>query len=281
MSINHQYIYSIVHRILNLWLPVIQSMSRTVAQDPQCNAVIESSYWCHISPPYYAIVNVSETQPRTVVCTIPQSTGQAIYIKNHFGEDVLSHPILKNYVYQTSDPSSVPWNTQESDSNKRNYDVEISWTSDTGIQERLRILQCEALFHQTNYVCKTSVVNVKFIQAEPEGTFYWFSWSMLWNAIIHGYIVLSGCGNLCVTWEICMKDVKNYSPLKHSWCLCNQTVLSRTLHMTPMASELVYCSQLNRTGFLDSVSNLAAIHINIYTTNVIRCKLCLLIVACL
>ena len=144
----------------------------TVAQDLQCNTVIATSYWCRISPPYYATVNVSKTQPGRVVCTIPQSTGQAIYMKNQFGEDVLSHPILKNYVYQTSDPSSVPQDTQGSE---RNYDLEISWTPDTGIQDRLRILQCEALFHQTNHVCKTSVVNVNFVQAEPEGTFYWFS----------------------------------------------------------------------------------------------------------
>ena len=85
---------------------------------------------------------------------------------------MLSHPILKNYVRQTSDPSSVPQNVQESDSDVSNYDLEVSWTLDTDIQERLKILQCKALFHQTNYVCKTSVVNINFTQAEPKGTFF-------------------------------------------------------------------------------------------------------------
>ena len=84
-----------------------------------------------------------------------------------------SHPILKNYVHQTSDPSADP-SAVPQDSGERSYDLEIRWTPDTDIQERLRMLQCEAIFHQTNnYVCKTSVVNINFIQGElePEGTF--------------------------------------------------------------------------------------------------------------
>lgn len=150
---------------------IIIALIYTVAQD-QCSAVIENSYWCRISPPYYATVNVSDAQPGRIACTIPQATGLDIYIKNQFGEDVRSHPMLKNHVHQISDPSSVP---QESDSNNRNYDFEVSWTPNTDTQERLRILQCEALYHQTNYVCKTSTVIINFIPRKPEGKFLWFS----------------------------------------------------------------------------------------------------------
>ena len=109
------------------------------------------------------------TQPGRVVCTIPQSTGLDIFVKNQFGDDVRTDTTLKHYVHQTSDPSSVPQNTQNSESDERNYNLEIHWTPNTDIQEKLRILQCEAIFHQTNYICKTSVVNINFIR-EPEGT---------------------------------------------------------------------------------------------------------------
>lgn len=115
--------------------------------------------------------------------------------------------MLKNYVHQTSDPSAVH---QPEDSDERNYDLEIRWTPDTDIQERLRMLQCEAIFHQTNnYVCKTSVVNINFVQGEPEGTFLGVLDPDLWNAIMNGCILLSGGGNFCVRREICMKDVEN------------------------------------------------------------------------
>lgn len=172
----------------------------TVAEDTECNAVIETGYWCRISPPYYATVNVNITHPGRVVCTIPRSTGQDIYVKNQFGEDVRSHPILKSYVHQISDPSSGL-----QDSGERNYDLEIRWSHDTDIQERLKILQCEGLFHGINYVCKTSIVNINFMQGEPEGkvilihSVVQLIHTILWNAIMYGCILSSGCGNLCVT----------------------------------------------------------------------------------
>ena len=106
-----------------------------------------------------------------MVCTIPQSTGLDIFVKNQFGEDVRLDTTLKHYVQQTSDPLS--------DSGERSYNLEIRWTSNVAIQQRLRILQCDALFHQINFVCKTSVVNVNFIR-EPEGTFL---------VVIHCYIL--------------------------------------------------------------------------------------------
>ena len=131
----------------------------TVAQD--CKNVIETSYWCHISSEY-ALVYVSKTQPGRIICTIPHSTGQDIFVTNQFGAEVRLDPTLRNYAKQTSGPST----NHHTDS--RSYTVELYWTPDSDIQERLRIIQCEVFFHNTNYICKTSVVNVHF-EKEPEG----------------------------------------------------------------------------------------------------------------
>ena len=117
-----------------------------------------------------------------MTCTIPQSTGQDISVKNQFGIEVRLDTTLKNYIRQTSDPSSVPLN-EESGSDDQNYDLEISWTPDRDVQERLKILQCVAFFHRTNFICKTSVVNIHFIN-EPEGIHFF-----LYRSIIRAIIV--------------------------------------------------------------------------------------------
>lgn len=127
------------------------------------------NYWCDISPRGYAKIDVSEEQPGRIVCTIPYTTGQNILVLNQFGVEVRYDSVLSQYVQQVQPLS----NSQHTDN--RSYHLDVHRPADVSIQEKLQFIQCVAVFHETTQLCRTSVVNLHFIN--NQGTIL-----LLWNA---------------------------------------------------------------------------------------------------
>ena len=116
------------------------------------------NYWCDISPRGYAQIDVSEGHPGRIVCTIPYTTGQDILVVNQSGVEVRT--ALPQYVQQVQ----MPAGTEHTDN--RTYKLDVFWPADIETQDKLRVIQCIAIFHGTTRVCRTSVVNLRFINEQ-------------------------------------------------------------------------------------------------------------------
>ena len=125
------------------------------AEGQDCSGCAIENYWCNINPVGYSQVSVSAEQQGRISCSIPNQTGQDILLFNHYGDDVRTDPLLSNYIQQF--PVSV-----NSIENVRIYSFNISWSGDSTVQDKFRVLQCIGIFHGTTQTCKTSVVNIQF-----------------------------------------------------------------------------------------------------------------------
>lgn len=114
--------------------------------------------WCRLVPTSRSLLEVSKNQPGRITCTI-SSNGRDIWIVNQFGERVRRDKNLQHHIRQISSDIK-PEN--------RSFELEISWPEDRETQERLRILQCIAFFYRSKHPCRTSLVNIKFVQEEGE-----------------------------------------------------------------------------------------------------------------
>ena len=117
------------------------------------------NYWCNISPHAHARVDVRDGVPGRIACIIPNATGQDVLVVNQYGTEIRHDSTLRNYVRQ------LPI-TQQTDN--RTYELEVHWTSDAQVQEELRVVQCVAIFHGTSHLCRTSVVNINFVNDQSK-----------------------------------------------------------------------------------------------------------------
>lgn len=115
------------------------------------------NYWCDISPRGYAQIDVSEGHPGRIVCTIPYTTGQDILVVNQFGVEVRLDTVISQYVRQVQ----MPAGTEHTDN--RTYHLDVHWPADIDTQDKLRFIQCIAIFHGTTRLCRTSIVNLHFV----------------------------------------------------------------------------------------------------------------------
>lgn len=118
---------------------------------------------CDISPGgLYAKLNVSEEHPGRIVCTIRNLPGSNAVIVNQHGTEVIDHQNLSNY---------LEFHNERTDTNI-SYHLNITWTQDRRIQEELKVIQCIASFpHCSNDPCRTSIVNISFVEKQLEGIF--------------------------------------------------------------------------------------------------------------
>lgn len=105
-------------------------------------------------------MDISEGHPGRIVCTIPYTTGQDILVVNQFGVEVRLDSVLSQYVRQVQ----MPAGTEHTDN--RSYPLDVHWPADIDIQDQLRLIQCVAIFHGTTRLCRTSVVNLRFINEQ-------------------------------------------------------------------------------------------------------------------
>lgn len=105
-------------------------------------------------------MDVSEGHPGRIVCTIPYTTGQDILVVNQFGVEVRVDPVLSQYVQQVQ----MAPNTERMDN--RSYHLDVRWPADIDTQDKLRLIQCIAIFHGTTRLCRTSVVNLHFVNEQ-------------------------------------------------------------------------------------------------------------------
>lgn len=72
---------------------------------------------------------------------------------NQYGEDIRKDSVLSNYLEHVK--------TSINPANK-SFVLDVKWTNDKEIQERLRILQCISFYYGLRHPCRTSLVNVRF-----------------------------------------------------------------------------------------------------------------------
>jgi hypothetical protein len=96
-------------------------------------------------------------------CTIPSTSGSessdTVNFVNQLGDIVTVQPWLnvKSYPPVIDDSSSPALSI---------YHISISWTSDKGIREKLKVVQCVANFAGRSRPFKTSVVSINFLDNE-------------------------------------------------------------------------------------------------------------------
>ncbi len=117
--------------------------------------------WCNLSPPSRNVLQVSRNNPGRIKCSV-SSKGLDIWIINQFGERVRRDKALKQHVKQVSTGIH---------STNKTFELEISWPEDSETQGRLKILQCIAFFYQATHPCRTSLVNIEFVDDEGENYF--------------------------------------------------------------------------------------------------------------
>ena len=86
-------------------------------------------------------------------------TGQDVWIVNQFGLRVRRDKTTKDYITQISNDIK---------SESKSFELEITLPEDKEIQGKLKVLQCIAFFYQATYPCRTSIVNIQFVDEEGE-----------------------------------------------------------------------------------------------------------------
>ena len=126
-------------------------------------------YWCHLSPNYYAQIEIGEDSPAKVVCTIPYTNGYDVRIINQFGKDVHRDrelgPVLREYVKLVMNPLSNPIQHTQN----KSFHYEIYRPKEKHLQEQLSIIQCIGIMRRTRHPCRTSLINIQFTDSEDIG----------------------------------------------------------------------------------------------------------------
>ena len=133
------------------------------AGQESCSGATER--WCVITPAYTTL-NINPGQSEIINCTIP-STDESSIVKfvNQFGKSVTDLPNVNLYPSVTVDSAT-----------QVRYDrVNISWTFDKDIRQKLKVIQCIVNFQCQSHPCKTAINSINFLDNEQ---------GMLWMASV-------------------------------------------------------------------------------------------------
>ena len=86
-------------------------------------------------------------------------TGLDVWIINQFGVRVRHDKTTKDFITQISNDIKPE---------SKSFELEITWPEDREIQGKLKVLQCIAFFYQATHPCRTSLVNIEFVNEEGE-----------------------------------------------------------------------------------------------------------------
>lgn len=130
--------------------------SATLSGTVSCSDATER--WCEISPELaYTTLNISPGHSEMIICTIPSTSGSESSNINFVNQ-------FNNYV--TDLPNVVLYHPMIDDSRSpavSNHRIGINWTSDKGIREQLKVIQCVAIFECNSRPFKTSVISINFL----------------------------------------------------------------------------------------------------------------------